>query len=140
MKEKENKEKFIELRAQGYSFEKISRQIRISKPTLIKWQSDLNKEISELEDLNYQNIIDEHKLSKSFRIKKLSAMLEKVLKEMERRDLTKVGIKDLIRLKIIFESDLNLETINERTPTGESEIPYTFPLPKKIIEVFQDNI
>ena len=140
MKEKENKEKFIELRAQGYSYEKISRQIKISKPTLIKWQSDLNKEISELEDLNYQNIIDEHKLSKSFRIKKLSAMLEKVLKEMERRDLTKVGIKDLIRLKIILETDLNLETINEGSNTGESEGTWTFPLPEKILQEFQDNI
>jgi len=41
MKDQQTKEKFIELRAKGLSFDKISRELRISKQTLINWSKKL---------------------------------------------------------------------------------------------------
>ena len=42
---KTNKDRtnFIELRAQGFSFEKISKELNISKPTLMKWEKHFIK-------------------------------------------------------------------------------------------------
>lgn len=37
----DEKQQFIELRAKGYSFQKISDELRISKPTLIEWAKDM---------------------------------------------------------------------------------------------------
>ena len=45
MKTKDQKEKFIQLRAEGNSFDKISDILNISKPTLINWNIDFSKEI-----------------------------------------------------------------------------------------------
>lgn len=46
MKTDTEKEKFIELRARGLSFSKIAEAIGVSKPILIKWNSELGKEIA----------------------------------------------------------------------------------------------
>ena len=46
MKDMSIKEKFVELRAQGLSFKKIADEIQVSKPILIKWNSEFNKEIT----------------------------------------------------------------------------------------------
>jgi transposase len=45
MKTNNEKEKFIELRARGLSFSKIAEEIGVSKPILIKWNSELRKEM-----------------------------------------------------------------------------------------------
>ncbi len=37
------KEKFIQLRAKGLSFDKISKELNISKPPLLKWNEELMK-------------------------------------------------------------------------------------------------
>jgi orotate phosphoribosyltransferase-like protein len=36
----DEKQQFIELRAKGYSFQKISDELKISKPTLIEWSKN----------------------------------------------------------------------------------------------------
>jgi len=48
MKENEEKQKFIELRAEGLSYDKISKEIAVSKPTLMKWEKEFSQEIKEL--------------------------------------------------------------------------------------------
>ena len=46
MKDLQTKEKFIELRARGLSFNKIAEEIEVSKPTLLKWSSEFSEEIA----------------------------------------------------------------------------------------------
>lgn len=48
MKDTDTKQRFIELRAKGLSFDKISDKLNTSKQTLINWQSEFNAEIANL--------------------------------------------------------------------------------------------
>ena len=57
MKTKDEKEKFIELRASGLSFDKIASMLNISKPVLISWSVEFQKEIKNLEYFRYQAIL-----------------------------------------------------------------------------------
>lgn len=59
MKDLQCKEKFIQLRAQGLSFDKISKETGISKPTLIKWNQEYSKEVSNLIFFYSENLIEE---------------------------------------------------------------------------------
>ena len=43
----EIKEQFIDLRAKGYSFDKIAKELGKAKQTLIDWSKDLQEEIAE---------------------------------------------------------------------------------------------
>lgn len=58
MKDMQTKENFINLRSQGYSFEKISKELDVSKPTLIKWNSEFSKEIANARFLAVEALLD----------------------------------------------------------------------------------
>jgi transposase len=47
-KDTKTRERFMELRAKGHSFDKISEELKVSKPTLIQWRKDLEKQIAKL--------------------------------------------------------------------------------------------
>ena len=46
MKKEELKYKFIEMRALGYTYEKICGRLKITKPTAVKWGKSLAEEIN----------------------------------------------------------------------------------------------
>jgi len=64
MKNNEDKENFIALRAQGISFDKISTEIGVSKPTLLKWDQEFAKEIANLRYLEADSLLTQYKLAK----------------------------------------------------------------------------
>ena len=59
MKKEEYKYRFIELRALGYTYEKICKQLIISKPTAIKWGKLLSPEINRQQKYLAANIFSQ---------------------------------------------------------------------------------
>ncbi len=118
MKTKDQKEKFIQLRAEGNSFDKISDILNISKPTLINWNIDFSKEIDNLEYLKYQSILEQHKLVKQKRIEFLSEHLEKINDALSKKTYEDLSIKDLILIRKELSSEIFRETNNNKYYTG----------------------
>jgi hypothetical protein len=58
MNKLEKVEKFIELRAMGYTFDEIMEQLKISKPTLIKWGKIYHTRIAEVEKKLTEELAD----------------------------------------------------------------------------------
>jgi orotate phosphoribosyltransferase-like protein len=127
------KEQFVELRADGMSFDSISKQLSISKPTLIKLNSELDKEISNAEYLKIEALVEMHKLSKNAKIVSFLKQLEKINAEIEKRDLSKVSFKDLLIAKKSLEINLKVEFENISYATGEFSSNLDFDLTKEII-------
>ncbi|MHB9005175.1 MAG: helix-turn-helix domain-containing protein, partial [Coriobacteriia bacterium] len=75
MKEMEIIEKFIQLRAEGKSFDKIAKLIKVSKPTLIAWEKKYKGEIDELKWSRFENILEKYKLTQEDRIARLAKEL-----------------------------------------------------------------
>jgi orotate phosphoribosyltransferase-like protein len=98
VKDLQTREKFIHLRSQGYSFEKISKEINVSKPTLIKWDQEYSKEVAILIFFNSENLIEEFRLLKIHKIEALACTLRKVLEELSKRSFENVSTKDLITI------------------------------------------
>jgi len=103
---KQIQEKFVELRGQGLSFEKISGMIEVSKPTLVKWQNELRSEIGTAEAMEYQTLLEMHRISKRHKIECYSVLLSKVMTEICTRDLSGESIKDLLMLKSNCEDSI----------------------------------
>lgn len=129
---KQIQEKFIELRGQGLSFEKISGLIEVSKPTLMKWQNDMRTEISTAEALEYQTLLEMHKLSKRHKIECHSILLSKVMAEIGSRDLSNESIKDLLLLKSNCETSI-AKNLNETVFAWQTSFD------ERMAEDFQDN-
>jgi len=129
------KEKFIDLRSDGISFNSISEKMKISKNTLIKLQLELEDEIKNATYLKYQSIIEKYKLNKINKIESHSKLLEKIILEVEKRNLSELTIKELILLKTKVENDLSSETTvsyitDEAVPDSFNEL---FTVAKKTL-------
>lgn len=85
MKTQNEKKRFIELRAKGLSYDKISKELEISKPTLIKWNDELKNEIANLRYFEFESIIAEYSLSKRSRLESFSIILSKALEELKEK-------------------------------------------------------
>jgi len=133
MKKEEYKYRFIELRALGYTYEKICKQLSISKPTAIKWGKLLSPEINRqqkylLSNLFSQKIVEQEQglliKLEQFRRKKdinlpkrISDKIdEKILNGLEKifsKRITAIHIKvkdeNVTSATFIFDDDVVLE-------------------------------
>lgn len=96
------KEKFIELRAQGYSFDKIAKELGKAKQTLIDWSRELQEEIASRKALELEALYDQFSLMKEHRLRELGKTLARLQTEIESRDLSDVPTDKLLDLQLKY--------------------------------------
>ena len=67
----EQKERFIELRAKEEPYERIAKELGISKPTLIKWGKELKIEVGNRRALELELLQEKYYVSKRKRIENI---------------------------------------------------------------------
>jgi hypothetical protein len=120
MKTDVEKEKFIELRARGLSFSKIAEEIGVSKPILIKWNSELSKEIANQKFLASEELLERYKLMKAARLEVFASTLSGALQELQIRALDTLSPKELLNLISYLESRLTEEATTVSYTTDET--------------------
>lgn len=121
MKDMDVKERFIELRAKGYSFDRISDEINVSKPTLIKWHSEFEKEIVNLRYIQLEGLLERYGLVKQKKIEALAEVVERTMEEFRNRDLSRESLRHLIDLARMAEKLLKEEMEGITYYTGETK-------------------
>lgn len=96
----EAKDKFIELRAAGLSFDTISQKLEISKPTLIKMSRELSDQIEQLRYINLESLAERYKILRAERLESLGRLLEKIDSAVEAADLSQLRADKLFELKL----------------------------------------
>lgn len=131
MKEADKKEKFIELRVQNKSFDKISEEINVSKPTLIKWSKEFHHEISNLKSLKLEEIKEKYIVTREHNAKLFRGLLDKVQAEIEKKDFSNYTFNDLMvfynqysnrienELKVVFKENVGFKAIEDKIETWE---------------------
>lgn len=123
MKNNHEKNKFIELRAKGLSFDKISAELNISKPTLLQWNAEFSREIANKSYLEFETLLSQYQLAKKMRIDAFAAMLEKAMNELKSRSLEGLSTKDLLGFIFSLESKIREEIRPVHYFTGEYNDP-----------------
>jgi len=108
-KDNDTKNRFIELRGNGLSFDKIVEEIGVSKGTLLKWDKELKQEISEVRFIELESMIQKYGVLRTERVKSYGEMLEKYRKELTQRDLSDVSTNKLLDMALIVEDRLREE-------------------------------
>jgi len=121
MKDQETKERFVELRARGLSFDKISKELKVSKQTLIDWSRGLQEEIGNLKAIELEALQEKYFLTKEKRIELFGERLKAIKEELDKRDLKDVSTDKLIELllkyhRILKEEFIPLELMKEEEP------------------------
>lgn len=118
----EEKEKFIQLRAQGFSFDKIAEELQVSKNTLLSWSGEFFEEVKEAQFNEYEKLLEEYKVHRTKRFehncKLLNACYEELDKKLER--LEKLSVPELVKL---------IETLEKRIAeeSARAEIKVVVP-------------
>lgn len=107
----QDKEQFIELRAKGWSFDKIAKELSKAKQTLIDWSKELQDEIANRKALELEALYESYYLMRENRLQTFGAMLTKIKEEVERRDLSDVPTDKLLELLLKYNSQVKEEIV-----------------------------
>lgn len=106
----ETRQRFIEQRAAGLSYNAIAKNLDVNINTLLSWGNQLDSELKKLDKLNTDEILQEFKLAKTARLKFLASIIDKLLKEIDKRDYSDIATDKLLKLllayKTAFEDEL----------------------------------
>lgn len=115
----EKQQKFIELRAEGLSFDEIAKKVNISKPTLIKWSKELKNKIEEVTQIIEEQFLAEQRIKNIARAQKISNELDRAYTALSNTDYDNMKKKDLINIIKILEEKLNLKMQGNKEQGGE---------------------
>lgn len=89
-------QRFIELRVQEWSFDRIARELNVSKPTLIGWSRKHQHTIANLTAIERENRLNQILASSEERTRKLGEQLQAAEVELAKRDLTTLSTGRLL--------------------------------------------
>ena len=109
MKDTETKQRFIELRAQGWSYARISEEIKVSKPTLVEWSKDLKIQVAvdNAHAMILERLKDQFGLMQEERFRFFAGRLKYLKEEFEKRDLSEIPPDKLLDMILKFEQKVN---------------------------------
>ena len=123
-KEEKNELKELFLVKRGIekkSFDTISKEINVSKQTLINWNEEMKDKLSLIEGEEKEKSIEKFRQILDKRLEGIFALYEKVEKEISVRSLEDIPYKTLFDIKIQLEGIINKNT-SFIYQTGESRI------------------
>lgn len=115
----EVKQRFIELRAQGMSFDKIAQELGKAKQTLIDWSKELEEEIANYKALELEALYESYYLLKEARLKQFGGIVNKLTEELQSRDLSDVPTDKLLDLYLKYSDKVKEEIIEPSFKTSE---------------------
>ena len=120
----EQMQQFIELRTQNVSYERIAKQIKVSKTTLINWAKDCEQEIQNRRAITYEALNEQYKVGQQHRLQMWSEQLEAVRAELKRRGLGDVPTTKLIELLDTLTEKLRAEAYRVEFKSKPRKVPY----------------
>ncbi|MFS0779272.1 helix-turn-helix domain-containing protein [Neobacillus sp. 3P2-tot-E-2] len=124
MKPLETKQKFIELRAKGYSYDSISKELGVAKSTLVEWAKEFETEIANLYAMELTAIYEQYFVAKRSRIVAFGTVVEKLMDGFDKLDFNLVPIEKRLELlakyllllkeegeQLLFKKEVALEDV-----------------------------
>ncbi|MBA4312676.1 MAG: hypothetical protein C0417_08600 [Chlorobiaceae bacterium] len=111
MKDTQTKNRFIELRSQGISYEKIATELKVSKQTLINWSKELQLEILNLRAIQLEALQEKYFLTKEKKVEFIGNILNSLKAEADKRDLSKLSDRELFELILKYSEKLDKEIV-----------------------------
>lgn len=125
MKDMETKMKFIQLRAEGLSFDKIAEELEVQKQTLINWSKDFAVEIANLKSIQIESLLEQFYMTKQARIRFFGNKLDMIAKELDNRDLDGIPTEKLFELLIKYAELLKKEEVLVKLKQEQKAFSYT---------------
>jgi len=97
-KDFDTKEKFIDLRAMGLSYDKISKELKVSKSTLIEWSKEFELEIKNFRTIELEALREKFMLNKGKKLELSKEIFEKLMENLRSRNFDDIPSDKLVNL------------------------------------------
>jgi hypothetical protein len=118
----DTKNRFIELRAQGWSLARIAAHLDVAKRTLVDWNQHAQIEIRALKAVELEALQEKILASHEAELTQLTAHLQRVEKELAGRTFATVSTENLYRLSAQLRRQLQQARLRPPLP-GEADDP-----------------
>jgi len=112
MRDQQTKIRFVDLRTKDWSFDRIAKELKVSKQTLINWSKELALEIANVRAIELESLQEQYYLLKRQRIELFGERLIAIRKELENRDLKDIPTDKLFDLFLKYSSALGHEKVD----------------------------
>ena len=116
-------QRFIERRAQGWTYARLMTELNVSKPTLIAWSRKHQFQIQNLKAIELEALREKWLASTAERVNALGEKLRKVETELDKRDVSGLTTPQLHTLARNLRRQIEEATGPMRFTTPASEIP-----------------
>ena len=123
MTDQETIGRFIFMRSQGWSYNRIAVELQISKPTLIKWGRQHQFEIQNLRATETEALAETVFRARHERWHVLARQLAKIEKEIDKRDLEEIPASRLHAIAAQLCAEINKEIGNIQFSETTKQIP-----------------
>ena len=123
MRTQAERQKFIQLRAEGLSFEKIARKTGISKRTLLSWSKKYKSEIADLKAGQLEALREQYYLSTEAKVKMWGKIVSKIGPELTERRLLNVAPETLLDMLIKAQGKLEQAYVDPKSNSKNKTQP-----------------
>ena len=116
MHTEDTRDKFIELRAQGWSLGHIATELHIAKRTLVDWNRECAAKIKSLRALELELLQEKFLASREEELSRLARLQKDVDDELANRTLKFVPIEKLFRLAIELRQEIRRAGLGKDSP------------------------
>ena len=120
----ETYQRFIELRAQGWTYARLMTELNVTKPTLIAWSRKHQFEIQNLRAIELEALREKWLASTSERVNSLGEQLRRVETELARRDLATLSTPQLMTAARNLRRQIEQATGSMQFTIPLNEIPF----------------
>lgn len=115
IKATEVKTSFVQLRAEGKSYDYIAKELGISKGTCSAWEKELKEAVQELKQEQLAELYNSYAMTKEARVRRLGDTLNSIEEALSKADLESIPAEKLLDYKLKYTEALK----NEYTGTAE---------------------
>ena len=123
MIDQEKQQRFIQLRAQGWSYFRISQELSVSKGTLINWSRKFRFEIQNQHAVELETLRERLLANRETRAQMLSEQLRKIEAELHNRKLSDISTPRLYSMSASLRREILRETDPGLFASPTNEIP-----------------
>jgi len=123
MKDLETQEKFVELRAQDWTFARIAQELNVCKRTLMNWSRTHQFDIQNRRALRLEELREELLASRETRARAFAAQLKSVEEELTKRSVSDLSTHRLFSLAESLRRQIQRETGETIFTTPIKDIP-----------------
>ena len=120
----DTRHRFLELRSQGWSLARIATEIGVSKPTLIQWQRQLEREITDLKSVELEALQERLLASHEEELSRLASHLSRVEAILAERNLKVLSTEYLFCMAGALRSQIRRQRVlpqfSSPAPGGET--------------------